>query len=233
MAETKTGATAPEPQIRDAATVILLREDGAEPRLLMGQRGRAAAFMPSKFVFPGGGVEVGDAAVPTPHPLHPAVRRGLETSAPPGLAHALAMAAIRELWEETGLALAQAAEAPAPDVPAGSWQRFFAAGHRPAADRLRLVFRAITPPGRPRRFDARFFLVGADGLRGDLDDFSGASGELSHLAWVSLAHAQTLDLPFITEVVLSEVAARLAEPTVPRPAPFFHHEAGRSFLSGL
>ena len=48
--------------IRNAATVILLRETNNEPHVLMGQRGKAAVFMPNKFVFPGGGVDVADGA---------------------------------------------------------------------------------------------------------------------------------------------------------------------------
>ena len=46
--------------IRPAATVILWR-DGAQGReILMGQRGAGAVFMPSKYVFPGGGVDPDD-----------------------------------------------------------------------------------------------------------------------------------------------------------------------------
>ena len=39
--------------IRDAATVILLREKKDSTYVLMGQRGNKAVFMPSKYVFPG------------------------------------------------------------------------------------------------------------------------------------------------------------------------------------
>ncbi len=226
-------AELPKDRVRDAATVVLLRRDGAEPRLLMGQRGKTAAFMPSKFVFPGGAVDAGDGAVRAGPGLRPEIRRMLEAEAPAALAHPLAMAAIRELWEETGLALAHAAEGPAPEPAPPGWEGFFAAGHLPAADRLELIFRAITPPGRPRRFDARFFLVEAEAIRGDIEDFSGACDELGHLGWVSLAEARRLDLPFITEIVLGEVAARIAEPERRRPAPFFHHSGGRSFITGL
>jgi len=224
--------TLPKDRIRDAATVVLVRRDTPEPRLLMGQRGAGAAFMPSKFVFPGGAADPEDARVPCAARLSPRLRRMLERDADPDLADALAMAAIRELWEETGLALAHALEA-APRDPPASWAGFFAAGHAPAPDRLDFIFRAVTPPGRPRRFDARFFLVEASGLRGDPDDFSGACDELGHLHWVALDAARRLDLPFITEVVLGEVAARLAAPDTPRPAPFFHHGGGRSFIDAL
>ncbi len=220
----------PADRVRDAATVVLLRRDGPEPRILMGQRGGRAAFMPSKFVFPGGAVDAEDRMVADGAGLRAETAAALAKAAPPDLGPALAMAAIRELWEETGLALAHTA---APRAGPPGWEAFFAAGHRPAADRLDFIFRAITPPGRPRRFDARFFLVPAEAVSGPLDDFSRASGELSHLAWVSLAEARALDLPFITEVVLGEIAERLAEPLAPRPAPFFHHAGGRSFVTAL
>jgi len=222
-----------EDRIRDAATVIVLRREEAAARVLMGQRGSAAAFMPSKFVFPGGAVDAEDAQVPAPHPMGARLWAMLAARSDPARAQALAMAAIRELWEETGLALAHARTAPPLKRAPPDWQRFFAAGLDPAPDRLALIFRAITPPGRPRRFDARFFLVGVDALRGDLDDFSWACEELSHLRWLSLAEARRLDLPFITEIVLAEVEARLEDPTAPRPAPFFHHSEGRSFIDAL
>jgi 8-oxo-dGTP pyrophosphatase MutT (NUDIX family) len=177
--------------IRPAATIILVRSDA----VLMGQRGAGAMFMPSKYVFPGGGVDAGDAA--TPAALSDACTHRLAQHVPgnspaPG---ALARAALRELAEETGLHLAAAAP-------------------------LRFVFRAITPPGRTRRFDARFFLADATHVIGDPDDFSAAEDELSHLHWVPLADARALDLPFITEVVLAEVTA-IARGVDQPGVPFF------------
>lgn len=89
-----------DPEIRDAATVIVLRREGpGGAAVLMGRRGAGAAFMPSKFVFPGGAVDPGDAAVPVA--LHPGTAGRLAQEAEAGLAPALAAAAIRELWEET------------------------------------------------------------------------------------------------------------------------------------
>ena len=55
--------------IRNAATVIVLRDRLRNPRILMGQRGAQAAFMPNKFVFPGGAVDVSDADVPLANPV--------------------------------------------------------------------------------------------------------------------------------------------------------------------
>lgn len=220
-------------QVRDAATIVLTRRDGETPHLLMGQRGKQAAFMPSKFVFPGGAVDAADSAIARFAPLPAELSAVLSARSAPGLAEGLAMAAIRELWEETGLALAEPLGGPEPSGLPEDWQSFFAAGHRPNPARLSYIFRAITPPGRPRRFDARFFLVEADGIRGDLDDFSGACDELSHLRWLSIAEARRLDLPFITEVVLAEIEARLAAPDRDHKTPFFHHAEGRSFIEAL
>ena len=88
---------------------------------------------------------------------------------------------------------------------------------------LDFVFRAVTPKGRPRRFDARFFMVDAAQLCSDPDDFDRAEDELSHLHWVPLAEARALDLPFITEVVLAEVTASLTR-GLPETVPFFRND---------
>ncbi|MFM7335714.1 MAG: NUDIX hydrolase [Tabrizicola sp.] len=185
--------------IRAAATVVLWRESRSGPQVLMGQRGEGAVFMPSKFVFPGGRVDPEDQANARPGFLATECERRLglfvpEDAPTPG---ALVAAALRELTEETGLNLA------AMDHPS-----------------LRFVFRAITPPGRTRRFDARFLLAHDEGLDGDGEDFSAASGELQHLHWLPLPEARALDLPFITEVVLAEVAALVAGHDQPG-VPFF------------
>ena len=101
--------------------------------------------------------------------------------------------------------------------------------HRyPAADGLRFVFRAITPPGRPRRFDARFFVADVAALADDPDDLTRAGTELSHLSWLELAEARALDLPFITEVVLAEVAALMQGADLPESVPFFDNSGAVS-----
>lgn len=165
----------------------------------MGQRGEAAVFMPSKFVFPGGRVDPEDHAAARSGFLAPDCTRRLSLMVPEDApsADALVAAALRELTEETGLNLS-AMEQPS----------------------LRFVFRAITPPGKSRRFDARFLLAHAEGLDGTGEDFSAASGELQHLSWLPLPQARALDLPFITEVVLAEVTALVAGHDQPG-VPFF------------
>ena len=206
--------------IRNAATVIVLRDRATQPRILMGQRGAKAAFMPNKFVFPGGAVDKADAQVDLATPLSSVCETRLleDILVPPITPQALAAAAIRELWEETGQILGTSASW---TDPPQDWTGFADAGHRPSAAPLQFVFRALTPPGRPRRFDARFFLVDAEDLSTDPDDFSAASDELSHLQWVDLADARAFDMPFITEVVLSEVQKRAKSSAPPASVPFF------------
>ncbi|WP_319826367.1 NUDIX hydrolase [Thalassovita sp.] len=215
--------------IRDAATVIVLRDRLKDPHVLMGQRGATAAFMPNKFVFPGGAVDKADADVPLATQLHEICRDRLQEDSAQDLTHPLAVAAIRELWEETGLILGQ--KGAWDTTPAEDWRSFASAGYVPAAHPLQFVFRAITPPGRPRRFDARFFMIDADEIASDLDDFSAACDELSHLQWIPLPKVREFDLPFITEVVLAEVAARAHDLTPPDSVPFFkNNEEANLFL---
>lgn len=204
---------------RPASTVILVRRTGDGPAVLMGQRGAQAVFMPSKYVFPGGGLDADDDQVAMPLGLGAACLTRIDQHAEAGLGPALAAAAVRELWEETGLILGEKALWPNPAPP--NWQGFSALGYRPSAAALRFFFRAITPPGRSRRFDARFFLADAAELAVDPDDFSRASDELSHLHWVQLGEARQLNLPFITEVVLAELGGLLAQlgPDAPLPIP--------------
>lgn len=210
--------------IRDAATIIVLRDD----KVLMGQRGSNAAFMPDKFVFPGGAVDAVDDTVPTT-PLAPMVAQQL-TDASSRPAQALAAAAIRELWEETGQRLGHPGAWPTP--PQG-WRGFAADGHIPHAAALRFFFRAVTPAGRPRRFDARFFLADAATLTTDPDDFSNAEDELRHLQWVPLTRARDFDLPFITKVVLAELSTYLANPGPLTEIPFFQNDDEAHLVSRL
>ena len=223
MASALRGAlpAAPDLPVRDAATVVLVRRDAGHVRVLMGQRGRAAVFMPDKFVFPGGAVDAEDARVGGEVALAPGTARRLALDADPALGRALSVAAIRELWEETGLRLGD----PGQGAAATGWPGF---GLRPRTEALRLVFRAVTPPGRPRRFDARFFLAEAAELAGSPDDFAAASGELAALQWIDFEAARRLPLPFVTEVVLAEIAALLDDPDPERPVPYFAHDADGS-----
>jgi 8-oxo-dGTP pyrophosphatase MutT (NUDIX family) len=204
---------------KDAATLILVRRDGA-PKLLMGRRHGGHAFMPSKWVFPGGAVDRFDARAPAASELRAHVARRLGARA-----RGLAMAAVRETFEEAGLLLAKAGEANR--APSG-WATFLQHG-LPDLAALDYVARAITPPYRPRRFDARFFQADASALL-NLERLPG-TGELEEIAWVPLDEVQALDLPSITRFVVSEVAQRLEDPR--RAIPFVRMVRGARRLDWL
>ncbi len=217
--------------IKDAATVILVRDPSKDPHVLMGQRGANAAFMPNKFVFPGGAVDAADADVPLARKVADPCATRLAGTTKSGNADGLLGAAIRELWEEAGLILGTRGRWTGNIPP--DWQTFADTGHLPSADALHFVFRAITPPARPRRFDARFFLADAIHLASDPDDFSAATDELSHLQWIPLDRARQFNLPFITEVVLAEISASLPEIGAPESVPFFNNSDEKSLFERL
>ncbi len=223
-AERAPGSRAARP--RDAATLILIRRDGGGPRLLMGRRHGGHAFMPGKWVFPGGGVDRGDARAPAAEELRPNVRARLELHSPRGSARALGLAAIRETFEEAGLLLARPAE---PRPGAGPWRELLALGALPDLSALDFVARAVTPAYHPRRFDARFFTADASALL-DLQP-RGETGELNEIAWFTLPQARDLDLPAITRFVIDEVERREAQ--ADRPIPFVRFERGRRNLQHL
>ncbi|WP_166416658.1 NUDIX hydrolase [Cochlodiniinecator piscidefendens] len=217
--------------IRNAATVILLRDRDTNPAILMGQRGSKAVFMPNKFVFPGGAVDAGDADISLAQTMSDTCIQRLRQDADATLSPALQVAAIREVWEETGLILGEKGDWQG--QPPEDWRSFSATGHIPSAAGFSFVFRAITPPGRPRRFDARFFLADAAQIQGDIDDFSHASDELSSLQWIPIEETRSFNLPFITEVVLAEIMGQLKTGSQPQSVPFFKNDDERSLFLRL
>jgi 8-oxo-dGTP pyrophosphatase MutT (NUDIX family) len=211
---------------RDAAALVITRQGPREASVLLGQRHRGHAFMPNKFVFPGGRVDPGDARAPRAADLRPEVLRKLALGCSEARARALALAAIRETFEEAGL-LVGLRTARAARTRARGWTRFLAHGVVPALDALEYVARAITPPGNARRFDTRFFWVDASHAHDAAGAALTGSGELLDLRWVPLSATRALDLPEATQLVVAEVAKRLAAPD-PRalPVPFARYTRG-------
>ena len=219
--------TSDKTKIRNAATVIVVRNKYENPSVLMGQRGVNAAFMPSKFVFPGGAVDDQDLSIDIKKSINEVCKNRLLKENENGSWSGLVAAAIRELFEETGQIIG--VEQEWSEVPS-SWKEFAKTGYVPDASHMSFVFRAITPPGRPRRFDARFFLIQAEELQTNLDDFSMASDELSHLQWIPLKDTKNFDLPFITQVVLAEITGNLTKSGPPAQVPFFQNTTEESLI---
>lgn len=187
--------------IRAASTIILVRDAMSEPAVLMGRRGKGAIFMPKKYVFPGGAVDDADECASLSEPIEHRTRAllQLETSENDVTPEALAVAAIRELAEETGLVL-----------------------ERPGA--LRFFLRAITPPGRPRRFDARFFMAPVEAVSGGAKAVAKDSDELSDLHWVSLVNVGALDLANVTAMVLQRLSEHLPSLETPKRVPLVRND---------
>ncbi|GAN00081.1 mutT/nudix family protein [alpha proteobacterium U9-1i] len=193
---------------RDAASLILVR-GGRE--VMMGQRAAGHVFMPDKWVFPGGRVDPGDARAKAAAELasetEALLRLGGAVRRPP---RAFALAAAREMREEAGLVLGG---------PEG-----------PDLSKLAFVCRAITPPYRSRRFDARFFLADAEAVLRH-DEPTGGDQELLNIRWFSFNEAEQLDLPSITRFIFKEVRARLDGRS--QPPPFLRWAKGKHTVERL
>jgi 8-oxo-dGTP pyrophosphatase MutT (NUDIX family) len=214
---------------RDAATLIIIDDTSGEARVLLGRRRADMVFMPGRYVFPGGRVDRADRLVDAGSDLRRddllKLMVGMKGTPSEARARALGLAAIRETFEEAGLIIGAPAAAGA-TAKLRAWQDFFATGFRPALDRLTFFARAITPPGRPRRFDTRFFCVPADAIAHKLTI---QDGELSDLEWHSIAQARSLELPNITRVILEDLGERIAAQALhasEAPVPFYHRRNG-------
>ena len=127
----------------------------------------------------------------------------------------------------TGLMLATASNPPRGTVRP-EWRSFHERGLAPALNKLDYIYRAVTPPGSPRRFNARFFMAFADDVHGEI----ASNGELHDIAWVPIPEALQMPIPHITSVVLCEIDRLLRNPK-PRdavqPTPYFHR-VGKKYL---
>lgn len=214
---------------RDAATLIIVDTSSGEPKVLLGRRRMDMVFMPGRYVFPGGRVDPADKTMAVEEDLSEddlaKLLVGMKGTPSTARARGLALAAVRETFEEAGLIIGRST----PNLPVGKspdWVDFLAHGFAPALSQLTFFARAITPPGRPRRFDTRFFCVPAEAIvhRVPIED-----GELSDLEWHSLIQARSLELPNITRVVLEDLGERIQANALHAPeipVPFYHRRQG-------
>lgn len=191
--------------VRDAATVMLLRDGSDGPEVCLMQRNLNSDFVGGAYVFPGGAVDPADAEVavaqrcPDLDDVEASRRLGLAVG---GLA--FWVAAIRESFEEAGVLLARHADGRRLDLSGpGTAERF--AGHRDDVDnerrtiaeiavqedlhldvgQLHYFSRWITPLGAHRRYDTRFFVCAAPEGQEVVED----SRELIGTQWLTPAEA--------------------------------------------
>lgn len=221
----------------DAASLILVDNRGKTPKILMGKRHKDLKFMPSKFVFPGGRLDPSDRRASAFGALDHQVEAKLSqrVSRPsPARARALALAALRETFEETGILIGER-DLGAYTAPAGSgWTSYEAEAIWPSLDGLDFVARAITPPTHSRRYDTRFFLCRTDKIAKEFDGHAGPDKELTELLWVTPQEAEKLDIPTITALILESLIEQLSAGLSPfRPIPLFHFRQGRHLCDML
>jgi 8-oxo-dGTP pyrophosphatase MutT (NUDIX family) len=221
----------PNQRPRDASTLILLDRTGPEPKVLMGKRHQRHVFMPGHFVFPGGRIDPADRRMPVAAPLDPRAEQKLMLKIRrPSVARAraLALTAIRETFEETGLLLG-AKNAETLDAPDAAWSAFAEAKVRPDLSNMHFIARAVTPPRRARRYDTRFFTADITAIAHKVDGKVGPDAELVDLVWLPLSQIkQRIELMAITELVLRDLQGLLEKGfSHDLPVPYYHGVSGR------
>ncbi|MBL4667318.1 MAG: NUDIX hydrolase [Sneathiella sp.] len=194
---------------RNASSLVLYKQSGDKIFLLMGKRAKGHKFLPDVFVFPGGRVDTADFTAECTSPLPEDVARYL--SAPGSMSHALAIAAVRETYEETGLVIGNVTE-----------DKLY-----PDLSNLRYIARATTPAHNPIRFNTRFLMIDAKHATGTL----AGSGELVDLQWFSIEDALNMPLVDVTEFVVGEVEKRLSNTEFETNViPIFTYLNGKSLI---
>jgi 8-oxo-dGTP pyrophosphatase MutT (NUDIX family) len=224
------GRSYPNRRPKDAATLILLDRSGPLPKVLMGRRHRDHVFLPGKFVFPGGRIDPADRLIPVARSLDPrAEKRLMQQMGRPSKAkaRALALAAIRETFEETGLMIGRKI-ADVGKLPPGPWSEFAKEKVAPDLATVHFIARAITPPRRPRRYDTRFFTADADSIVHRVENVVGPQAELVELVWLPVVEASNLDLIPITRLMLRDLQALIeAGFSHEHPVPFYRMLHGK------
>lgn len=214
--------------IRPAATIILVRDADSGFEIFMLRRTRGAAFAGGMYVFPGGRVDGDDHLhAYDPFRVGPSDDQHLQQAALGLEWRGYWIAGIRESFEEAGLLLAydDSGELLRYDSPEdrARFEAYRAPLHsgklslldicrreslRLAVDRVHFYNRFVTPLGRPRRFDTRFFVAAAPpGQTGRHD-----TRETVDSVWINpreaLARhdAKDFDLMRVTRVQLEELA---------------------------
>ncbi len=193
---------------RDAASIVLVRGSADKPEVLMGRRRKRASFLPNIYVFPGGRVDRLDRHVPQGIALPHDLGRRLTKRTTRAHAVSLAIAALRETYEETGYLLVDSSKVAhlesAPPSP--FWQALRKAGGAPDLSRLAYIARALTPTLSHKRFNTRFFMADANAAHGELI----VDGELEDLHWLPFEEAHRLPIVDVTEFVLNQARQRWA-----------------------
>lgn len=201
------------PRPRDAGCLVLHRKSGEHFEVLVGRRGSRARFKPGVYVFPGGALESADCLVSPLRSLTGDVARALNCSQ--RRANAIAMAAVRETYEETGLMFGEPGDTAPISNP--SWLAFQACGLTPDLSFLDFLGRAITPTYHSIRYHARFFAANYERFSGELR----GNGELEDLRWVRTDRLAASDTTIIQTAIVEVIHCRLHKTVAPAKRLFY------------
>lgn len=214
----------------DAGSLVIVDTARGEPRILFGRRRPDLKFAPGKYVFPGGRVDAADTRLARAEALAEIevdkLLIDMKRWPSRARARALALAAVRETFEETGLIIGKPVRH---GQGPGAWQAFFDQGYGPDLSQLVMMARAITPKSSPRRFDARFFLVPAEAISHRVDE---RDHEFGDLVWATFSEARALELHSMTRAIVDDAEDLLAiAPALRarRPVPYYY-DYQRTFI---
>jgi 8-oxo-dGTP pyrophosphatase MutT (NUDIX family) len=205
---------------RQAASLLIVDRSRSAIRVLMGERSTRHAFFPKTYVFPGGRLDASDSTTSVMQNMDTEECRRMQAVGgarlSPRRCRALAVAAVRETYEETGLMI-------------GAAEATLSIGFRPDLSRLRYLARAVTPPRQIRRFDTHFFMLFTDeaGINPDLIQ---SSEELENLTWLDIHQGDTLPMPDITRKVLADLQTMVENTALlpsARQIPYYYARYGR------
>ena len=222
---------------RPAATIVLLRDSADGPEALLMRRDRSSGFVPGAWVFPGGRVDSADSGPA----LYERIRGLSGRQEPDG---AFWTAALRELFEETGVLLARDQD--------GGWAADAGSDRRLArlrsglmdgsaslldlleeldltlvADDVVHIAHWVTPVVEARRYDTHFFAAGLPEDRAVEAD----PREMTEALWLAphaaLARFERGELPMVFPTVRTLEALRGFDSVEHALTSFRHREVPR------
>ena len=200
----------PNRRPKDAASLLILDlDEPGNPRVLVGRRHPEQEFIPDKMVFPGGRVSTADSRVSVQCDLDDIDKKNIlfdmKGRASHGRARAIALAAIRETFEETGLLIGRKSDVPQ-KTRSPEWCDYLNACIRPDLSSLTFIARAITPPRTSRRYDTRFFLTTR---REIVKTIGKGDGEFTETIWMPVRDANNYDLHPMSRNILDDAMTRI------------------------
>jgi len=200
----------PNKRPKDAASLLIFDLDNPSGiHVLMGRRHPEQDFIPDKLVFPGGRVSAADSRISVSRDLAEPDRQNIlfDMKGRPSRSRArgIALAAIRETFEETGLLIGRTGDKPQKSR-SSQWRDYLGTGISPDLCQLTFIARAITPPRTSRRYDTRFFLTTKTEIAKTVGN---GDGEFTETLWIPVCEADKFDIHPMPRAILDDAMTRI------------------------